>query len=83
MHLIDDLYGPGYYGYMWAKGQEKLMLTALDQDNLMDPVAMRTYADKILAPGGSIRSLEAVRNLLGDPTIDEKDAARAFAESLK
>lgn len=81
-HLMDDLYGPGYYGYMWAKGQEKLMLRAFDRDNLTEPSAMRAYSEKVLARGGSRKAADMVRDLLGDPTVDETDAAKAFADSF-
>ncbi len=70
-----DGYSAIYYTYMWSMVIAKDLFTAFDQRNLLDPAPARRYRDAVLAPGGSKKAAELVRDFLGRDTRFEAYAA--------
>ena len=62
-----DGYSAVYYTYMWSLVIAKDMLTAFEQDGLLNTVMATRYRRAVLAPGGSKPAAELVHDFLGRP----------------
>ena len=62
-HLMG--YGAKYYGYMWSKVFALDLFDAVKRGGLLSPVIGKTFADKLLVPGGSKDPNELLFDFLG------------------
>ncbi len=74
-----DGYSAIYYTYMWSMVIAKDLFTAFDRAHLLDPAPARRYRERVLAPGGSKKAAELVRDFLGRET--RFDAYAAWLEA--
>lgn len=64
-------YGAGYYGYMWSNVFAADLFYYIKPQGLLNPEIGLVYAEKILAPGGSVDPNELLRNFLGREPNDQ------------
>ncbi len=62
-HLVG--YEATYYTYMWSEVIALDMMSRFLEKGLMNPEVARLYRDKVLAPGGSKKAADMVKNFLG------------------
>lgn len=77
-HIISNLYGPKYYGYLWAKVFSMAIFEKIKQKNgLLNNKYGQELIDKILSKGGSIDP-----NILMKEYLNEFNPFDAFYEFL-
>lgn len=64
-HLMG--YSSMYYTYQWSLVIAKDLWTRFEAEGLMSPSVARDYADKVLAPGGTLPASKLAEGFLGRP----------------
>jgi thimet oligopeptidase len=64
-HLMG--YSSMYYTYQWSLVIAKDLWTRFEAEGLMSPSVARDYADKVLAPGGTLPASQLAEGFLSRP----------------
>ena len=69
-HMIGG-YASAYYGYLWSQVYAQDLFTEFREKGLLNPEMGSKYRHIILAPGGSVDSMDSLIKFLGrQPSMD-------------
>lgn len=75
-HLVGG-YSAGYYGYLWSEVYSSDMFLKFKKEGILNSKLGQEYRKYILAPGGSVDSMNSLILFLGRPP-----SLTAFLEDL-
>ncbi|MEN6347825.1 MAG: M3 family metallopeptidase [Syntrophomonas sp.] len=71
IHIFDDNYAAGYYGYKWAAALEADIFTVFKQNGIMNRETGEEFRQKVLSRGASVNPLELFKSFAGREPSNE------------